>query len=250
MGPSNWTTRGRSSAIPTQKDGAFRRPSSMPRVVRSASPNSCTTPKLTPRSSSRLPMRRCALSTERLLSAVTPLIRDVPLQALKASDVTYVAGQTGFTARSVQALVDSAQRHLESDVIPQSDFYALFRQNLPTITRELLEVGLATIRVTLDRSSRLAVVQAMSEAELDAAVERFKQLKAQLSLRPTGTSPQSSLGDLLKTSRMSSRARDIVAGLKVEHEDTPGDFRGALRDHPDLSPSDIAAAESTWISVL
>ncbi len=170
---------------------------------------------------------------ERILAAVTPLAGEVPLHALKQPDVAYLSGQTGFDAASVQNLADSARLGLESEVVPQSDYYALFRQNLPASSKELLDIDLSTIRVNFERSSRLGIVPAMSDAELDAAVGRFKQLKA------------SSLGDLLKTSRMSSKARDIVAGLKVEHQDTPGDFRAALRDHPDLGPSDVAAAEAT-----
>jgi len=117
---------------------------------------------------------------DRLIEDLTPLLGEVPRHDLSGPDAAFLAGQTGWDAQFITWLGDSARRHREADSIPESIFYGLFRQRMPTAIPELVARDLLILRELLERSSQAGIIPVLSSAELDQAIERLRALRVEL----------------------------------------------------------------------
>ena len=158
----------------------------------------------------------------RIVADITPLLRGIAQKDLTGEDISFLAGETGIDAALLTLLVESARRNVEAAAIPQSAFYGLFRQGLPTGLEELLQNDIPLLRAALESSSNEAIIPQLSSTQLDQIAAELRILKARLMLQTGGDSV--SLGDLLATSQLPEEKRRIVAGLIVLHGGTTRSF--------------------------
>ena len=174
---------------------------------------------------------------DRLVESVTPVLGDVPRHAIADAEATFLSGQTGWDAQYISWLGDSARRHREADAIPESIFYGLFRQRMPTAIPDLVAGELLILREMLERSSQTSIIPFLSNEELDQAIERLRSLKADLTLKPA-TSGRASLGDLLNTARLSAEKQRTVAELQADHDGASEGFWNALAERAEFNPTE------------
>ncbi len=175
---------------------------------------------------------------DNLVSVLTPLLDGVPIPELTADDIAFLTGETRITANFINLLVESARRRLEANTIPQSVFYGLFRQNLPTVLEELLQQEMPLLRSALELSANQGIISQLTAAELDQIIEQLQILKASLLLQPAEEGQTSSLGDLLKTAELTTDKQRIVAEMLVEHGGTTEAFWQALDQRSDFTQTE------------
>jgi hypothetical protein len=171
------------------------------------------------------------------VNEITPLLNGVAQAALTVDDVSFLSGETGFDATWITLLAESARRNVQANTIPQSAFYGLFRQGLPTDLEELLENEISLLRAALESSSNEAIIPQLSSAQLDQIADNLRILKASLLLQPGAPGETSSLGDLLGTSELTVDKRQTVAGLLVQHGGATPGFWDAI-DSTGWAPKD------------
>ena len=163
----------------------------------------------------------------RFVAEITGLLRGgITQKDLTGEDISFLAGETGIDAALLTLLAESARRNVQASSIPQSAFYGLFRQGLPTVLEELLKNEISLLRAALESSSNEAIIPQLSSTQLDQIANDLRILKASLLLQTGGDTP--SLGDLLGTSGLPVEKRDIVARLLVLHGGTTRSFWDAI----------------------
>jgi Tc toxin complex TcA C-terminal TcB-binding domain/Neuraminidase-like domain/Salmonella virulence plasmid 28.1kDa A protein len=164
----------------------------------------------------------------RIVAELTTLLRGIAQKDLTGQDISFLAGETGIDAAWLTLLAESARRNAQAGAIPQSAFYGLFRQGLPTDLKELLKNEISLLRAALESASNEAIIPQLSSAQLDQIANELRILKASLLLQPAaGDTP--SLGDLLGTAKnLPAEKRPIVAGLLVLHGGTTRGFWDAI----------------------
>src|SRR5215213_2163396 len=170
----------------------------------------------------------------RIVAELTPLLRGIPQKDLTGEDISFLSGETGIDAALLTLIAESARRNAQAGSIPQSAFYGLFRQGLPTVLEELLKNEISLLRAALESSSNEAIIPQLSGTQLDQIASDLRILKASLLLQSGGDT--SSLGDLLATAtNLPAGKRPIVAGLLVLHGGTTRSFWDAIAA-TDFSP--------------
>src|ERR1044072_756730 len=119
-------------------------------------------------------------------------------------------------------IAESARRNVQAPSIPQSAFYGLFRQGLPTVLLDLLKNEIPLLRAALEKSSNEAIIPQLSSAQLDQIATDLRILKAGLMLQTGGAT--ASLGDLLTAATFPDGKKSTVAGLLVLHGGTTRSF--------------------------
>src|SRR5215212_119275 len=175
---------------------------------------------------------------ERMAKEIFPLLNGLAHADLNGEDVSFLSGETGIDAAFLTLLAESARRNREANTVPQSAFYGLFRQGLPTALTELLQKEIPLLRAALETSSNQGMIPQLSATDLDQLAAKLQALKARLILQPGNPGEVSSLGDLLKTSQLTVDKQLIVADLQVQHGGSTDSFWHAVLDHPDLTPTD------------
>ncbi|HEU4835000.1 MAG TPA: neuraminidase-like domain-containing protein, partial [Pyrinomonadaceae bacterium] len=176
---------------------------------------------------------------ERIVNEITPLLPGGVTHAdLTEEDVVFLNGETRISAAWLTLLVESARRNREENTVPQSAFYGLFRQNLPTVLLDLLQNEIPVLRAALETSSNEGIIPTLSTAQLDQIAAALQALKARLILLPGDPGNISSFGDLLRTTALSVANQQRVAELQVQHGDNTESFWTAVVNNPNLSPSD------------
>lgn len=203
---------------------------------------------------------------EVMIKELTPLLEDVRLSELveneEHQDISFLAGETGFNPQLIIWLVQAAkltneasspagtergvethtQRStLQTGAIPPEVFYGLLRQNLPASLTELLAQDSRLLRSALQRSAQDSIIPPLSALELDEIINRLRALKARLMLKPAGENQQPSLGDLLKTTLLSSDKQRSIANLQVEHDGASEAFWKALDERSEFSKEEVKA---------
>ena len=176
---------------------------------------------------------------QKIVNEIKPLVDGVVAHAdLNADDVAFLNGETGIDAELLNLLAESARRNRDADSIEQSVFYGLFRQNLPTELKELMENEISLLRAALEQSSNQGIIAQLSATELDQIADKLQILKAKLILAPAPSGETSSLGDLLGTTPLTVANKELVAALIVEHGGTPKSFWDAIDASLVLNPTD------------
>ncbi|MDP1948655.1 MAG: neuraminidase-like domain-containing protein [Nitrospirota bacterium] len=158
-----------------------------------------------------------------LVRDITPLLRDVPQQDLTEEDIAFLTADTGIDRRYIQWLVESARRHVETDIVDQFIFYGLFRQNLPSALDDLLALELLTLREALEKSSQEHVIRHLSSEEMDAIIALLRALQADHATTQGGEGEPASLGDLLRTVLSDGDKIRTVAQLYLAHNSQMSD---------------------------
>lgn len=181
-----------------------------------------------------------------LVRDITPLLRDVPQQDLTEEDIAFLTADTGIDRRYIQWLVESARRHVETDIVDQFIFYGLFRQNLPSALDDLLALDLLTLREALEKSSQEHVIRYLSGEEMDAIIVTLRALQADHATIEAGTGEPASLGDLLRTVLSDVDMIRTVAQLYLAHNSQISDAMYAeliaLEQFSDEERTDIRLA--------
>jgi hypothetical protein len=173
---------------------------------------------------------------DRIVNEITALVGDSVSQTdLTEDDLAFLTGETRLDAAWLTFIVESARRHAEAGTIPQSVFYGLFRQGLPTDLEELLQNEISLLRAALEVSSNEAIIPQFSSTQLDQIANDLRILKASLLLQPGDG--ETSLGDLLATSLLPADKQQTVAGLIVVHGGTTRSFWEAI-DNSSFSDSE------------
>src|SRR5215213_586616 len=178
---------------------------------------------------------------ERVVKEITPLLRGIPQADLNEDDVAFLSGETRIDAEWLTMLAESARRRVQAGTIPQSAFYGLFRQGLPTKLEELLHNEISSLRAALEVSSNEAIIPQLSTTQLDQIAEALRMLKASLLLQPGVPGETSSLGDLLGTSDLPAEKKEAVAGLVVLHGGATSSFWDAIAasNFTDIQKKDV-----------
>lgn len=174
----------------------------------------------------------------RNVAEITPLLQGVAQKDLTDADITFLAGETGIEAAILNLIRESARRNAQAGRIPQSAFYGLFRQGLPTVLEDLLKNEISLLRAALESSSNDAIIPQLSSTQLDQIAADLNALKASLMLQPGAAGDTPSLGDLLLTSGLTLDQRNAVAGLLVKHGGTTPSFWDEIATSTSFSPTD------------
>lgn len=179
---------------------------------------------------------------ESIVSQITPLMNGVVAQhQLTADDIAFLSGDTGISSDLLTLIAESARRNIEANSIAQSVFYGLFRQSLPTVLVELLQNEISLLRSALELSSNQGIIAQLSATQLDQIAQALQALKATLILAPGQPGATPSLGDLLKTSELSTARQRTVAELHVQHGGATESFWDAIdsSDFTQLEKNDV-----------
>ncbi|HKG46484.1 MAG TPA: neuraminidase-like domain-containing protein, partial [Pyrinomonadaceae bacterium] len=175
---------------------------------------------------------------ETIVRDLTPLIEGLKHEQLTADDIAFLNGETQIDATFINMLVESARRNIEAKTVPQSAFYGLFRQGLPTVLTELLQNEISLLRASLEMSSNRGIIAPLPAAELDRIADQLRILKAALILQPGAPGETSSLGDLLRTSALTAEKQRIVAELHIQHGGTTDAFWEAINGRTDFTAAE------------
>jgi hypothetical protein len=138
-------------------------------------------------------------------------------------DITYLANKTGWDARAVAlaALADQFSRHgLEDGAAPAikpAFFYALFRAGLPANPEALYQAEPQTVERVWKQAVEQGMIPKAAGREIGAAVEAFRRLGAQKMLAGPALVGESSLKEMLTTSRLEDAEQNRFAELYAAH---------------------------------
>ena len=206
---------------------------------------------------------------EILLRDIQPLLAgqgkagaDLKISELDEKDIAFLSQETGqpqeriaFLLAAVKAAlamlsssglkVKSLVSKLQGPAIRVEAFYGWFRQGLPTPLPELLVQDMQGLRAALERSAHDNIIPMLSDRELDEIINKLATLKADLILKPADKNQPASLGDLLKTTRLSPEKQRRVAELQVEHAGASEEFWKALTEGKKLSTKEVSELRLT-----
>jgi hypothetical protein len=143
-----------------------------------------------------------------------------PLADLKESDdrsdITYLANKTGWDARAVAlaALADqfsagTAPAGSAAPAIAPTFFYALFRAGLPANEDFLYRTDASTLETIWTKAAEQGVVPSSITSTIPAVVKQFQELGAQKLLTGPALTGQSSLKELLVSSRLTDAQQQL-----------------------------------------
>ena len=120
---------------------------------------------------------------ERITEALGSLLKidNVSLTDLGEEDVTFLSGETGFSAQWLQILADAARVAAQVDFALSEDdetaiFYGLGRKAQPMVLHELLSKDLFVLRKVLENALDENIIPDYLSASLDAIFEALDQL--------------------------------------------------------------------------
>lgn len=162
---------------------------------------------------------------QRVSLDVTGVVGDRAIGTVDAGAATFLAGRTGWDARSVAMLARAAQ--LSGDGIPTEHYYAMLRAGLPDDAAVLHRLSDDQVRVTLQAAVDAGVID--GSASIDETLLRHRELAldALRTTVPPGT--VSSLGDMLAIRLDADQQSQFVS----TYRDTGGDPKqlwSSLRD--------------------
>jgi peptidoglycan hydrolase-like protein with peptidoglycan-binding domain len=166
-------------------------------------------------------------------AAPTPAID--PLASLGASDVDFLASETGLDRQRIALLVGSAGLRQQAGRagldVPTEAFYGLGREDLPL---DLAALGARSQRERSDALSRAIadrVVPATLREKLPAVLDQLQRLVVGEALRRApGVGP--SIGDVLGTALASPQQQATLLALAADHAGPAEDFWKTLRADP------------------
>ncbi|MCB0555605.1 MAG: peptidoglycan-binding protein [Phaeodactylibacter sp.] len=135
---------------------------------------------------------------KRLRASLTPLVQNgkrtkaakngrVSLSGLKENaerhDITYLGNKAGWDARMV-AMMALADRFSDSSGIRPELYYALFRAGLPANPERLARIDPNAVKAIWSKAVERNIIPAVSEAEMEAQLELFKDKSALFWLSP------------------------------------------------------------------
>jgi Tc toxin complex TcA C-terminal TcB-binding domain/Neuraminidase-like domain/Putative peptidoglycan binding domain len=185
---------------------------------------------------------------ETMIAELTPLLQSVPLSELvendEHQDISFLSGETGFDPMRITWLVQAENLKRETQIRAEV-FYGLFRQKLPTNLQDLLGPVTQPLRQSLERSVLDNIIPSLTADELDEIIKKLQSLRADLILKPADNNQQSSLGDLLNTTELSTDKKRIIAELHLEHDGPSEAFWTALKERDEFSEAEVKKVSLT-----
>lgn len=144
---------------------------------------------------------------DRLLKAIAPLLGDTPLAELDPNAVVYLAGRSGWDARTVAMAAESARLSAASG-IPTAHYYAMLRAGLTAET--IPRVPESTLRGLLDGAMADGLINAAHPIDPTLAIQGQEAVAKLAELLPAAS--VSKLGDILDLS-LSGEPRQRFLGV-------------------------------------
>jgi hypothetical protein len=133
---------------------------------------------------------------ERYVAALAPVLLDMSLAEVDATDSAFLVGATGVPAEDLEALVDASRRASEPSALPVEVFYAWHRQGVPLEPDELWQRPARELIDTLRQAVDDGIVPARIGSELDSIGARIEQLELQHTGPPPGEAAPEEIREL------------------------------------------------------
>src|SRR3954471_161626 len=131
---------------------------------------------------------------DRLMSSLTDLLPDRQLQDLDADAVTYLAGRSGWDARSVAMAVQASKLSAGTD-IPAGHYYALLRSGLPGDATMIHRLADSQVAASLGRAIQQGIID--GDDSINETVRRHHEAATKVLREFKPDIAVSSLGDML-----------------------------------------------------
>jgi peptidoglycan hydrolase-like protein with peptidoglycan-binding domain len=164
---------------------------------------------------------------ELLLADLAPVLQDVAPAELTEDDIRFLAGETGQNPRYIAFVMQAAKLSILTRVPPEA-FYGLFREGLPTQLRALLAQSPAAQRRALQNALGAGTIPAKLADDVDAVIERLRQLLVNEALKPADGPTALPLSELLALT-LQPEAQRMLLDLYVHHEGDAPEFWQSLR---------------------
>lgn len=172
---------------------------------------------------------------ERILDALSPLLKDLELSELTDDDVEFLAGKTGISSEQIIYLVLAARYSKKTD-LPSEIFYGLFRQNFPTSLPALLAQNSDIQESALEAAVRDNIIP--ETIPVEQVLERFQSLIVEHAFEPLEPLPtgKTTIGALIGSVQITPQQQREFLNLYVSHKGSIEEFWQGLEE-TELQPS-------------